>query len=117
MDCILIEDLQARCVIGIDPRERREKQDVVISLRIWADLGRACRSDDFEQTVDYRAIENRVLAMVEQSQYRLVEALAEAVARECLADAKVRRVRVRVAKPAAPRFARAVGVEITRRRA
>ena len=116
MDCIIIEDLQARCIIGVDPRERRDKQDVVMNLWIWADLSAACRGDDFTQTVDYRALKRRVLELVERSQFQLVEALAEAIAQECLKDAQVQRVQVRVNKPAALRFARTVGVEIIRRR-
>jgi len=116
MDCIIIEDIQARCIIGIDPPERREKQDVLVNLRVWADLSAAGQSDDFSQAVDYRSIEKRVLALVEASSYQLIEALAEAISRQCLADPKVQRVMVRVDKPSALRFARTVGVEITRSR-
>jgi dihydroneopterin aldolase len=43
-----------------------------------------------------------------------VEALAEDIARISLEQPRVRRVRVRVEKPGALRFARSVGVEIER---
>ena len=113
-DRILIEDLTARCFIGIDDDERREKQDVRVSLVLWADLSAAGRSDRIEDTVDYRALKKRVLRLVEDSRYHLLEALAEAVAEACLSEPRVVRVRVRIDKPSALRFARTVGVEVTR---
>ena len=116
MDRILISDLSARCIIGINEEERREKQDVLINLIIFADLGKAAKSDRFEDSVDYRALKKKVLNMVESSKYYLLEALAEAVARICLEQPGVKRVQVRVDKPSALRFARSVGVEIERKR-
>ncbi len=115
MDRILITDLRARCIIGVNDEERREKQDVTINLVIFAELLEAGKSDRFEDTVDYRAIKKQILAMVEASRFHLVEALAEAVARICLGNPKVVEVRVRVEKPSALRFARSVGVEISRK--
>ncbi len=116
MDRILIKDLRARCIIGVNEDERREKQDVTVNLEILADLRRAAQSDRFEDTVDYRSIKKEILKMVEGSSYQLLESLTEAVAQICLANEKVRLVRVRVEKPAALRFARSVGVEMIRRR-
>ncbi len=114
MDRILINDLAARCIIGVDEGERRDRQDVLINVALCADLAKACKSDRFEDTVDYRAIKKRIVAMVENSRYYLVEALAEAVAQICLSDPKVLEVKVKVEKPSALRFARTVGVEIIR---
>lgn len=116
MDRIRICDLLVRCILGINENERREKQDVVINLTLYTDLHKAGKSDRIEDTVDYRALKKRVLAMGESSQYFLVEALAEAVAELCLDQQGVRQVDVRVEKPHALRFARSVAVEITRKR-
>ncbi len=116
MDRISICDLLARCILGINENERREKQDVVINLTIYTDLRKAGKSDRIEDTVDYRELKKRVLAMVESSHYLLEEALADAIAELCLDQQGVRRVDVRVEKPNALRFARSVAVEITRKR-
>ena len=116
MDRVLISDLQARCIIGINDDERREKQDVIINVVISADLLKACKSDRFEDTVDYRALKKKILGMVEESQYFLIEALAQAIADICLEHPDVQQVQVRVDKPGALRFARSVAVEITRER-
>lgn len=115
-DRILISDLSIRCVIGVNEEERREKQDVLINLAISADLSKAGRSDRFEDAVDYRAIKKEIVIMVENSTYHLVEALAEAISDLCLKFQGVLQVSVRVEKPAALRFARSVGAEITRNR-
>lgn len=117
MDRIIITDLRARCLIGIYEDERQNKQDVVVNLSIYGDFRRAGQSDKFEDAVDYRALKKRVLALVETSSYSLLEALVEAVAAECLAAAGVKKVRVRIDKPAALRFAQSVAVEIERERA
>ncbi len=116
MDRILIKGLAVRCFLGVSEEERRERQDVLINLWIDADLGEAGRSDRFEDTVDYRQLKKRIVSMAEGSRFKLVEALAEAVADIVLAHPRVRRVRVRVEKPTVLRFARSVGIEITRRR-
>jgi FolB domain-containing protein len=116
LDKIMIKDLLARCIIGINDEERRDKQDVVINIDLGVDIKAACRSDHFEDTVDYRAIKKKVLGMVESSQFFLIEALAENIAAVCLGFSGVLSVKVLVEKPSALRFARSVGVEIFRER-
>jgi D-erythro-7,8-dihydroneopterin triphosphate epimerase len=116
MDSLHIKELRARCRLGVGEEERREKQEVVINITLGADLHLPSRSDRFADTVDYRAIKKRVLAAVEDSQFRLVEALAQAIADLCLEAPGVQQVRVEVEKPSALRFARAVSAEITRSR-
>jgi FolB domain-containing protein len=116
MDKIHIRDILLRCIIGVNPDERREKQDVVINLCLHADLRKAGRTDNFADTVDYKTVKQRVIKLVDSSKFFLVEALAEAIARICLEFPLVKQVDVRVEKPGALRFARTVGVEISRRR-
>ena len=114
LDRIHIRDLHLRCIIGIYEEERREKQDVNIDITLHADLREACRTDNFDDTVDYKAIKKKVIATVENSAFHLMERLAERVAEVCLEDRRVKRVDVCVGKPGALRFARTVQVEIVR---
>jgi D-erythro-7,8-dihydroneopterin triphosphate epimerase len=116
VDRIIISDLRSRCIIGINEDERREKQDVTLNISIYGDFRKPGQTDRFEDAIDYRAIKKSVFGMVESSKYFLLEALAEAVADICLASRGVRKVEVRVDKPAALRFARSVGVEVLRER-
>ena len=106
-----------RCIIGVNEEERREKQDVVINVTLYADLRAACKSDDFADTVDYKAVKQSIVSLVEESKFFLIEALAEAIAQTCLRFDRVEEVDVLVEKPGAMRFARTVGVEITRGKA
>lgn len=115
-DRIRIEGLSARCIIGINHDERRERQDVVIDIDLHADLRAPGRSDDINDAVNYRDIKKKVLGFVESSSFHLIEALAEGIARVCLEHPSVQGVRVRVDKPSALRFAKTVGVEINRGR-
>ena len=105
-----------RAIIGIRDDERRDKQDIIINIALSADLSKPGKSDDFEDTVDYSAIKKRIVSLVEESSYFLVEALAERIAEICLEYPMVEEAQVTVEKPAALRFARSVGVEITRDR-
>ena len=115
-DKLVIRDLAARCIVGIYPEERRQQQDVLLTIELYADLRAAGQSDRLEDSVDYKAVKQRVLALVEKSQFRLLEALAAAVAEACLESARVQRVTVTLQKPGALRFARCAEVEITRER-
>ncbi len=115
-DRIIISGLRARCIIGTNEEERRDKQEVSISIALSADLRKAGRSDRLEDSVDYRAVKKKILGMVENSHDQLLEALAEAIAQVCLETPGVSSAHVRVDKPFALRFARSVAVEIARNR-
>lgn len=114
MDKILIKDLLIRGVIGISEREREQPQDILVNIEISADISTAGKTDDVEDSVNYRTIAKKVLAHTETIKRYTVEALAEDIARLCLEDKKVQSVLVRVEKPGAVRFSRSVGVEIVR---
>lgn len=116
MDKITIRDIALRCIIGIYPEERREKQDVVVTITLHSNLDRAGRSDDVADTVDYKAVNKAVINLVEGSEFMLVEALAQAVADACLSFDGVEQADVVIEKPGALRFARTVAVEISRKR-
>ncbi len=116
MDKIFIRDLALRCIIGIFPEERREKQDILINVEMHADLRKAGRSDDLNDTVNYKSIKLAILKLVENSKFQLIESLAENIADIALADEKVQQVIVTIDKPGALRFAKSSAVEIIRTR-
>lgn len=115
-DQILIKDLLLRAVIGVNPEERRDRQDVLVNIVLQADTRVAGASDRIEDAVNYRTITKRVIALVENSSFYLVEKMAAEIANICLEEPRVARAVVRVEKPGALRFARSVGVEIVRDR-
>ncbi|MFO7683769.1 MAG: dihydroneopterin aldolase [Chloroflexota bacterium] len=114
MDKILIKDLLLRGIIGINPDERVNKQDILINMVIFADIRKAAASDDIADAVNYKSITKRLIAHVEQSSDMLVEKLVTDLARLVITEFGVERVQVRLEKPGALRFAQSVGIEIER---
>jgi len=115
-DKIRINDLLLKCIIGINGWERKKKQNVLINVVLLTDLSKPCQSDDIKDAVDYKKVKQEIIAMVEKSQFNLIERLADEISKICLAHKKVKAVQVRVDKPGALRFAKSVGVEIFRER-
>jgi FolB domain-containing protein len=113
-DRIVIRDLLVRGIVGINPEERRTKQDIVINLDLEVDARGAAATDEITDAVNYRTVCKRIIDHVETSAPMLVERLASDIAKLVLETFGVTRVRVRVEKPGALRFARSVGVEIER---
>ncbi|MGH8196674.1 MAG: dihydroneopterin aldolase [Steroidobacteraceae bacterium] len=116
MDRIFLTALAAEAIIGVYDWEREVRQRVEVDLEIWVDLAAAAKSDAIDDTLNYKSVAKRVLAFVEESRFRLVEALAGGIARIVLEEFKVARVRVTVHKPGAIRHSRDVGVIVERGR-
>ena len=114
MDKIIIKDLVARGVIGVDDWERDILQEILINIVAYTDTQKAGELDDIQYSVDYRALSMKVLKHAELVGRLSVEALAEDIAHISLAQPNVQKVQVRVEKPGAIRFAKSVGIEIKR---
>lgn len=116
MDRVLINDLVARGIIGVNPWEREQAQEIVINIVLFTDLSRPGQTDDLADCVNYQTVADKVLAHAATAGRFTVEALAADIARLALGEAGVTKVRVRVEKPGAVKFSRSVGVEIERQR-
>ena len=115
-DKIYIRDLLVRCIIGVHDFERTDKQDVIINIVLHADLSKPCKTDCIDDSVNYSTVKKRVISLVEESSFFLIEKLADEIAAICLDYEFVRKVKVTVDKPGALRFSRSVAVEITRKK-
>lgn len=113
-DRLLVKDLLLRGIVGLNDWEREKQQDILINLCLFTDIRAAGSSDKADDILNYRTVTKAVIDHVEESRYFLVERLATEIARICL-DLGADRVRVRLEKPGALRFASSVGVEIERR--
>jgi FolB domain-containing protein len=116
MDQVFIKDLLVRGIIGINDWEREKPQDILINIVLFADLTKAGQTDDISHSINYRTISKKAQARAETAERLTVEALAADIANICLEDPGVMKVRVKVEKPNAVRFARSVGVEVERKR-
>ncbi len=116
-DQIHIKDLVVRGIIGINPDERVNPQDVLVNATLWADTRPAAESDDIVDAVNYRTVAKAMSAHIEAGEPMLVERLAaELAAIAFQSDERIREVEVTVEKPGALRHARSVGVTIRRSR-
>lgn len=79
MDTVSIQQLSVNTVIGIYDWERQIRQTVVLDLEMAADCARASVADDVADTLDYKAISQRVSEFIRVSKFGLVEALAQRV--------------------------------------
>lgn len=116
MDQIHIRDLVVSGIIGINPGERVNKQDVLVNVTLSIDTRVAAASDDIVDAVNYRTITKSIIAHIETGKPMLVERLAQEIADICLSDARVSAAEVTIEKPGALRHARSVGITIKRNR-
>ena len=117
MDRIHIRDLVVRGIVGINPDERVNRQDVLVNATLWADTRPAAVSDDIADAVNYKTISKAFIAHIETGEPMLVERLASELVRICFeSDERVVEAEVTVEKPGALRFARSVGVTVHRSR-
>ena len=114
MDIIYISDLRIETVIGIYDWERKIKQTVVLDIEMAADCRKAAVSDKVEDTLNYKSVAKRLIAFVGDSEFQLVETLAERCAEIVMEEFSVPWVKLRINKRGALRGARDVGVIIER---
>lgn len=114
MDIVYIHELQIETIIGIFDWERVQKQTVSLDIEMATDIRSAAAADDISKTLDYKSISKRVSAFIQESEFLLIETMAEHVAQLILREFSVSWLRLRVGKPGAVTGARDVGVIIER---
>ncbi len=116
MDIVFINGLTASTTIGVYDHERTIKQDLIIDLELGCDTRAAGISDSFEDALDYDAISRRTQTFVEQTNYYLIEAVAEQLSQVLFDEFPVMQLKLKISKPDAVEIADAVGVIIERTR-
>tara|TARA_B100000475_G_scaffold14896_1_gene11071 strand:+ start:297 stop:644 length:348 start_codon:yes stop_codon:yes gene_type:complete len=114
MDKVFIKNLQVETIIGIFDWEREVRQVVSIDLEMEFDNKKAAKSDDIKDALNYKKIGKRVSGYVKKSKYKLVERLAEQIAKIVLKEFPVSSLILSVTKPGALRGSESVGIRITR---
>lgn len=114
MDIIFIRELEIETVIGIFDWERQIRQKISLDLEMGTDIRRAAGADAIEHTLDYKAVSKRLIQFVGESEFMLVETLAERIATLVMSEFDVPWLRLTLNKPGAVRGSRSVGVIIER---
>ena len=115
-DTIFLRDLRVDTVVGVWQWERKIRQTVSIDLEMGADIPKAAATDRIEDTLNYKDVAKRVQQFVTESEFQLVETMAEKIAEHVLTEFDVPWIDVRINKPGAIRNAADVGVQIHRSR-
>ena len=113
---IRIENLRLRTIIGIYDWEKKARQDLVINVEIRFDGEAAGASDSMEDTLDYKAMNKKIVDFVEKNDFNLLERVARGIRDIVFGDPRALAVSVRVEKPGALRFADSVSVTETAER-
>ncbi len=114
MDIIFLGGLQIETIIGIYDWERKTKQTVILDIEMAHDIKQAAATDDIKDTLDYKAVSQQVISFVEQSDFFLVEKLAEEINRLIREQFNVPWVKLTLNKKGAISGASDVGIIIER---
>lgn len=116
MDIVFIRDLRIETVIGVYDWERKIRQTVSLDLEMGTDIRPAADSDHIQDALDYKAVAKRLIQFVGDSEFQLVETLAQRCADIILNEFQVPWLRLRLSKPGAVTGSQDVGVLIERAR-
>lgn len=116
MDCIEVTGIRSYGYTGFLPEEKTLGQWFEVDLTLWVDLRTSGKSDDLNDTVDYRNTIAMVKHIIKTAKFALVEKLADVIAEDVLNIQTINKVRVRLSKPTAPipDFGGRITIDITR---
>ncbi|WP_167610797.1 dihydroneopterin aldolase [Maribellus sediminis] len=117
MAIIRVKNLLIRTYIGFNPEELINKQDVVINIEIETDIPEAAlEADEPDDIFDYKTVTKKVISLVQEGQFKLLEVLTKKILDLVMEDERVTWAKVEVDKPHALRFAESVSLQMEARR-
>ena len=113
-DIVFIEDLRIDTIIGIYDWEREVKQTIALHIEMAADNTKPASTENIDDALNYKAVAKRMIAFTEESQFQLVETLAEKLVAIIICEFNVPWCRLKLSKLGAVTGSRSVGVIIER---
>ncbi len=98
MDKIFISKLSVPVLIGVLPEERKAPQALLFDLELEADVHEAAASDDLKSTIDYAAVCYGIINYVKETEFELIETLAENLANHLQKTFNVSHLRLTLTK-------------------
>jgi len=98
-DTIAIRGIRAYGKHGANPGERDHVQPFDLDLELDVDLRAARRSDALGDTIDYAALHDRVVKLVETESFALLERLGEVILAAVMRDERIASARLSIGKP------------------
>ncbi len=110
---IKVKNLLIRTYIGFNPDELINKQDVIINFEIETEIPDvAMENDEPFDILDYKTITKKIISLVQEGRFKLLEVLTKRILDLIMEDKKVKWAKVEVDKPHALRFAQSVSLEM-----
>jgi dihydroneopterin aldolase len=114
MDIVYIRDLHIDAIIGVNDWERKVRQTISLDLEMATDIRRAAETDDIQHTLNYKFVAKRLIQFVEDSDFQLIETMAERVAKIVREEFGVSWVKLRLSKLGSLRQSGDAGLMIER---
>jgi FolB domain-containing protein len=111
MAVVSIKGLKVKTRIGIEPRELKSMQVVVLDISFEYDARLVARTDDIASAIDYKALTDKITEFLRRSRFNLLERMAHEVLKLVTTDKRVKTASVTVTKPRA--IPGASGVSLT----
>ena len=113
---INVENIPCPCSIGIDEKERKKGQTLIVDVSLDVDSTNSSQTDDIKDTVSYIDIYETVQKTAKSKPYSLIEYLGEELANNFLNYPLVLKAKIVVHKPYIPYpdFKGNVSVGVTR---
>lgn len=110
---IRIKNLRLRTFIGIKDDEIKNKQDVIVNVKIHYPADNATNSDEMDDALNYRTITKKIISHVENNRFSLLEKLTCDVLDIASEHHWVTYAEVEIDKPHALRFADSVSLSLS----
>lgn len=114
MDKLFIRQLKVSAALGILPRERTNRQDVLIDVEIPIDAQPAAIKDHISATVDYAVVRETISQFAQQHRFDLIETFANKLAALLMQKFKLMGLRLTLTKPTIFEDAKGVGITVER---
>ena len=114
MYTVFIKNLEIEAIIGIYDFERTTAQKVVFDIDMSWDISKAAKSENINDALNYKTLSDHLKDYVGNSEFQLIETLAEKVAAIVLEQYGVQTVSLTLHKPNALDGETDVGVKIVR---
>lgn len=107
---IEIQNLRLRTYIGFNPEEQEKQQDVIVNAELHYPAQLASMSDDVQDAVNYKVVTKKIIQLIEEGRFLLLEKLVKDVLDVCAEHSWITFAKVKIEKPHALRFADSVSL-------
>ena len=114
-NCVRIQELEVQAQIGVPEEERVSPQRLTFNLTFWPIRAFGALQDDIGRAVNYATVCEETKKFVGERRDRLIETLADALARHLLEKFEIRKITVELRKYVLPETS-FVSVTVTRER-